>query len=80
MTRQPPLRSDWEAVKNGVMLNAIRIKFETHEKLKCLLLSTGKRLIVENAPMDSYWVCGPDGQGLNKLGQILMKVREELEA
>lgn len=78
MTRQLPLRADWEAVKDGVMLGAVRIKFATHEKLRLLLLSTGKRLIVENAPMDAYWGCGPDGQGLNKLGQILMKVREEL--
>ena len=78
MTRHPPLRSDWEAVKDGVMLDAIRIKFETYEMPRLLLLSTGKRLIVENAPLDAYWGCGPDGSGLNKLGQLLMKVREEL--
>lgn len=79
MTRQLPLRSDWETVKDGVMLDAVRIKFQTHAKLARLLLSTGKRLIVENAPMDSYWGCGPDGSGLNKLGHILMEVREELQ-
>ena len=28
--------------------------------------------------MDAYWGCGPDGRGLNKLGQILMMVRSEL--
>lgn len=78
MTRQLPLTSDWETVKDGVMLDAVRIKFQTHAKLAQLLLSTDERLIVENAPMDSYWGCGPDGSGLNKLGHILMKVREEL--
>lgn len=78
MTRQPPLRSDWETVKDGVMLEAVRIKFQTHAKLARLLLSTGERMIVENAPTDSYWGCGPDGSGLNKLGQILMQVREDI--
>ncbi len=79
MTRQLPLRPDWETVKDGVMLDAVRIKFQTHAKLARLLVSTGERLIVENAPMDSYWGCGPDGSGLNKLGHILMKVREDLQ-
>lgn len=77
-TRKLPLRSDWEIVKDGVMLDAVRIKFQTHEKLARLLLSTGRRLIVENAPTDPYWGCGPDGSGLNKLGKILMTVRDEL--
>lgn len=80
MTRELPLRHDWEAVKDGVMLHAVRTKFQTHERLARLLLSTGERVIVENAPMDAYWGCGPDGSGLNKLGRILMTVRAELAA
>jgi N-glycosidase YbiA len=78
MTRQMPLRSDWEEVKDGVMLDAVGGKFRTHAKLAALLLSTENRMIVENAPMDAYWGCGPDGSGLNKLGTILMQVRKEL--
>ena len=78
MTRQLPLRPDWDDVKDGTMLGAVRTKFCTHAKLAQLLLSTGDRMIVENAPMDAYWGCGPDGKGLNKLGKILMSVREEL--
>ncbi|WP_170331759.1 NADAR family protein [Ruegeria arenilitoris] len=78
MTRKIPLRDDWEEVKDQIMLEAVRIKFKTHVDLKVLLLSTGDAQIVENAPMDSYWGCGPDGNGLNKLGEILMHVRDEL--
>ncbi len=78
MTRQLPLRPDWDDVKDGIMLDAVRTKFRTHDKLARLLLSTGERMIVENAPMDAYWGCGPDGKGLNKLGKILMTVREDL--
>ncbi len=78
MTRKIPLRDDWESVKDGIMLEAVRCKFKTHETLREMLLATGQANIVENAPMDAYWGCGPGGQGLNKLGKILMQVREEL--
>ncbi|WP_370318380.1 NADAR family protein [Oricola sp.] len=80
MTRAIPLRPDWEEVKDGIMLEAVTVKFETHAELAELLLSTGDRQIVENAPMDSYWGCGPDGTGLNKLGRMLMEVREKLRS
>ncbi|WP_254443410.1 NADAR family protein [Ruegeria arenilitoris] len=79
MTRNVALRSDWDEVKDQIMLDAVRVKFATHERPCELLLNTGTAKIVENAPMDSYWGCGSDGQGLNKLGKILMKVRRELQ-
>lgn len=78
MTRKIKLRADWEDVKDQIMLDAVRCKFKTHEGPRLLLLGTGQADIVENAPMDAYWGCGPDGQGLNKLGKILMQVRAEL--
>ncbi|WP_413221473.1 NADAR family protein [Tritonibacter mobilis] len=78
MTRAIPLRTDWEEVKDDIMLTAVRCKFQTHAAPRQLLLSTGEATLVENAPMDAYWGCGPDGRGLNKLGQILMTVRREL--
>jgi ribA/ribD-fused uncharacterized protein len=80
MTRKIPLRDDWETVKDQIMLDAVRIKFRTHETPRALLLSTGHADIIENAPMDAYWGCGPDGAGLNKLGRILMQVRAEIRA
>ncbi len=78
MTRKVPLRPDWEEVKESVMYLCVRRKFETHAEPRALLLSTGEAQIVENAPMDAYWGCGPDGEGLNRLGEILMRVRREL--
>ena len=78
MTRRVPLREDWEEIKDQIMLDAVRVKFQTHEQPRQLLLSTRAARIVENAPMDAYWGCGPDGQGLNRLGKILMQVRQEL--
>jgi hypothetical protein len=59
-------------------LKAVLRKFETHADIREVLLSTGNELIVENAPGDYYWGCGADGSGKNRLGQILMEVREIL--
>ena len=77
-SRAQPLRKDWEAVKEEVMLRALRKKFESHPELTKLLLSTGDSEIVENAPGDFYWGCGKDGSGKNRLGILLMQVRQEL--
>jgi hypothetical protein len=75
-----PLRAEWEQIKDEVMCRAVRKKFETHPQLRELLLATGDVEITENAPGDYYWGCGKDGSGQNKLGQILMHVRDELRA
>jgi ribA/ribD-fused uncharacterized protein len=80
MTRKIPLRPDWEDVKDTFMLDAVRRKFQTHQRPRELLLSTGEARIAENAPMDAYWGIGPDGTGLNRLGEILMQVRKELQS
>lgn len=75
--RKRPLRRDWESVKDSVMLDALRAKFTQHAALHALLLSTGDARLVEHTEMDSYW---GDGGGKNRLGQLLMRVREELRA
>ena len=49
-----PLRADWEQVKDEVMRHAVLTKFQTHPALRDLLLSTGDKPIVENAPGDYY--------------------------
>lgn len=76
--RTLPLRLDWEQVKDDIMRQAVLQKFKTHTDVCEILLSTGDELIVENAPGDYYWGCGADGSGKNKLGLILMEVRELL--
>ncbi len=77
-SRQVPIRQDWEEAKDEIMHKAVLKKFQTYASLKELLISTGDEEIVENAPGDYYWGCGKDGTGQNKLGQILMRVRQEL--
>ncbi|MFB2977428.1 NADAR family protein [Microseira sp. BLCC-F43] len=74
--RSHPLRSDWEQVKDSIMQQGVLQKFKTHADIREIILATGDELIVENAPGDYYWGCGKDGSGKNKLGEILMAVRE----
>jgi hypothetical protein len=71
------LRPDWEQVKELVMLDVLRLKFQ-HPDLRRKLLETGTAHLQEgNTWDDTYWgVC--DGQGLNRLGVLLMKVRDEV--
>ena len=71
-------RSDWPAVKDGIMLKACMAKFEQHADLRALLLSTGDRLLFEHTTNDSYWGDGGDGSGRNQLGITLMEVRRRL--
>lgn len=78
--RKRPLRRDWEAVKDGVMLDALRAKFSQHADLRELLLATGDAKLVEHTGNDAYWGDGGDGSGKNRLGQLLMQLREELRA
>ncbi len=69
------VRSDWEAVKAGVMEKAVLQKFSTYPDLKQQLLATGDEEIIENSLTDRYWGCGEDKTGQNQLGKILMRVR-----
>ena len=78
--RKRPLRADWEAVKEPVMLSALRAKFTQHDELKAVLLGTGDADLVEHTTNDSYWGDGGDGSGKNRLGVLLMQVRDEIRA
>ena len=77
--RQNPLRSDWEEVKDEVMLQAFRMKFSQNPDIAKELMATGDAIIIEHTRNDAYWADGGDGSGKNKLGLLLMQVREELK-
>ena len=77
--RQNPLRPDWEEVKDEVMLQALQMKFRQNPEIARELLATGDAIIIEHTRNDAYWADGGDGSGKNKLGLLLMQVREELK-
>lgn len=73
------LRSDWEEVKEEVMREALKAKFSTHPRLADLLVRTQDAVLVEASPFDSYWGKGRSGTGQNRLGELLMELRVELQ-
>jgi hypothetical protein len=60
------------------MRKVVLAKFEQHQKLRDLLLSTKDSTLVEHTSNDNYWGDGGNGSGLNMLGKILMEVRTKL--
>lgn len=77
--RSRPLRPDWESVKDDIMREALIAKFSQHSNLRKLLLDTEDSHIVEHTKNDAYWGDGGNGSGQNRLGQLLMEVRSELQ-
>ncbi|MFN8480108.1 MAG: NADAR family protein [Kouleothrix sp.] len=78
--RRFPIRPDWESIKDDIMYDAVRAKFTQHQAIRDQLLATGDAYLIEHTANDRYWADGGDGTGKNRLGQILMRVREELRA
>lgn len=81
MGRQVSLRDDWDNIKDSIMLEILRNKF-SDDDLEEKLMETGDKILIEgNDFCDNYWgVCYCDkcnGMGKNKLGELLIKVREE---
>nr|GMD99629.1 riboflavin biosynthesis protein PYRR, chloroplastic [Ipomoea batatas] len=77
--RQRPdlVRSDWESIKVDVMYKALKCKFTTYPHLESLLVATAGSVLVEGSPHDLFWGGGRDGEGLNYLGRLLMRLRSE---
>jgi ribA/ribD-fused uncharacterized protein len=71
-------RPDWHEVKLDIMRRADLAKFTQHPDLAAMLLATGNAELVEDSTSEPYWGIGPDGQGLNWAGRVLMEVREAL--
>lgn len=73
-------RHDWGEVKDGVMRRALLAKFEQNRRIREQLLETGDDELVHSSSSDHYWGRDEDGLGDNRLGEILMEVRNELRA
>jgi hypothetical protein len=77
--RKVARRPDWEQAKDGVMLDVLRIKYMNPELKQKLIDTNGLYLEETNWWGDQYWgVC--EGKGLNKLGKLIMRVRDEIDS
>lgn len=81
----------WLKTCDAVMEMGIREKIRQHPSIEELLLQTESDVIAEVDKHDTYWSNGMDlaepnindmtkWTGKNKLGQILMKIRDEIKA
>lgn len=72
---------DWSKTKFDRMKKILMCKFTQHQDLQDLLLSTGNKKLIETATVDNavnrLWG-EVNGKGQNKLGVLLMEVREEI--
>lgn len=62
------------------MADVLRLKFTQHPDLRSTLLGTGTALLVYDDLSDGFWGSGPDGNGQNELGKLLVHIREILRA
>ena len=80
----------WQQEAPEVMYRAVKAKFSSDDHLKSVLLTTGDQNLIEANKHDTYWGVGlslsdPNllkpqfWRGENQLGNILVKVREELK-
>ena len=70
------LRDDWDIVKLGIMEECLRTKF-SDPILRDKLCAIQGNIVERNYWSDTYWgEC--KGIGLNHLGKLLMKIRDEL--
>ncbi len=68
--------------KLKVMESLMRLKASQHEEIRRVLEESGNTPIVKHIttypPGDGFWDDGEDGSGLNHVGKIWMKIREDL--
>ena len=71
-------RPDWDEIKEDVMRRTVRAKFEQNHRLRELLLDTGDEELIHESRSDLFWGRNQDGIGDNRLGAIIMEVRQSL--
>lgn len=70
------IRDDWLEVRDKIMMIGLKAKFEQCREFKLNLLFTKDSKLIENSPTDKYWGCGKDNLGKNRLGELLMELRD----
>lgn len=71
-------RKKWKNIKPLIMYEAVLLKFKTHKDLMEKLLATGDEEIIEQTVKENYWGCGPNFDGKNVYGKILVEIRDYL--
>jgi ribA/ribD-fused uncharacterized protein len=77
--RKVTLIDNWDDKRLDAMAQLLRLKFQDTELKNRLLATAGRRLVEGNNWGDRFWgTC--QGTGKNHLGELLMKLRDELSS
>lgn len=74
--RRVEIRSDWDDMREAVMLRLLRRKFEWPLLSDALCDTEGSEIVEWNTWGDKFWGVTNEG-GDNRLGKLLMQVRTE---
>ena len=70
-------RKDFDKNKFTIMEKALRAKFAQNPEAVKLLKQTGNAVLIKSCPI--CYKCGfGEGSGENRIGKVLMKIREEI--
>ena len=82
-------KEEWDNQAPDLIYEGLRQKFIQNESIKGKLIATGRKRLVEASPVDETWGSGAglsdprllrqEWTGQNKLGVLLMRVRESLQ-
>jgi len=77
--KQIKKRADFDEIKDIIMYKGVKAKFTQNVEVKAYLLATGDRYLIEDASFSPYWGTGYNDMGENKMGKMLMQIRDELK-
>lgn len=77
MVKNLQTTAEWANMKVNLMLDILRCKVSQCDKFKKALMNTQKATLVHNVESDSFWGCGINAKGQNKLGLLLELLRSE---
>jgi len=69
-------RIDWALVRNGIMEEVLKAKFDQNPELKKLLLATKDAYLADHAPKDDFFEANNGKKTHNQVGRALMRIRE----
>ena len=67
--------SEWALIRDQVMRNGLKAKFDQNPDLRKKLLDTGNCKLIEDSMRDAYWGGVLDGSS-NRLGTLLEELRD----
>ena len=69
-------KKNWSDIKINIMKKGVEAKFKQYKNLSSSLRKTQNRELIERTNKDYFWGKSLSGTGLNKMGEILMELRD----